>query len=228
MSLLAQFEGLTESGERRRADRRPLTLAITATVPQSPDLAATIHDLSETGFLLETQAQLTPDQPFELFLPLAGAVEATVVWRTEHFYGCQFRERVPRAAVSAALLKSVPREGEEQRPAQNLVDQLRDMNARVERLGQDLDRAIDDLSALRPGQRTADPDAVIAAALPRSAIPLPPESVVRTELEPERPYEPAPVSESDPAQWVIIVSLMLAGLAALILIAALLGLPLAS
>lgn len=227
MSLLAQFEGLTESGERRRADRRPLTLAITATVPQSADLAATIHDLSETGFLLETQAPLTPDQPFELFLPLAGAVEATVVWRTEHFYGCQFRERVPRAAVSAALLKSVPRVAEEPTPPQNLVDQLRDMNARVERLGQDLDRAIDNLSTQRPG-RTADPDAVIAAALPRSAIPLPPEPIAPAELEPERSYEPTPVSESDPAQWVIVVSLVLAGLAALIVIAALLGLPLTS
>jgi hypothetical protein len=226
VSLLAQFEGLTESGERRRADRRPLTLAITATVPQSPDLAATIHDLSETGFLLETHAPLTRDQPFELFLPLAGAVEASVVWRTEHFYGCQFRERVSRAAVSAALLKSVPRDGEGERPPQGLVEQLRDMNARVERLGEDLDRAIDDLSAKRPGPRPADPDAVIAAALPRSAIPLPPEPAVAAEVEPERSYEPAPANEADPARWVILVSLVLAGLAALILIAALLGLPL--
>lgn len=159
MSLLAQFEAPTEAGDRRRADRRPLMLGISATVPNDPQLAANIHDLSETGFLLETQAQLAADQLFQVFLPLAGAVEARVVWTSAHFYGCQFREPVARGAVSAALLKSVPSE-----PAANVE---------------------------------ADPELDYYDALPAGA--------------------------GDTVKWAVIASLTLAGLATLMLIAALLG-----
>lgn len=224
MSLLAQFEGWADAGDRRSADRRPLRLAITAIVPQNPELAANIHDLSETGFLLETEAPLAPDQVFQVFLPLAGAVEARVVWTSSYFYGCQFRKPVARAAVSAALLKSTPLGA--QAPAEphgDLVSQLRDMNARIEQIGNDLDRAIEDFSIARSRDRTADSDADLAEALPRSPILPPPAAVTPIEAEPRRYYEPLPSSETDAGQWVVIGSLILAALAALILIAALLG-----
>ena len=224
MSLLAQFEARADAADRRSADRRPLRLAITATLPQNPELAANIHDLSETGFLLETQASLAPDQIFQVFLPLAGAIEARVVWTSAHFYGCQFREPVARAAVSAALLKSTPigAEAAAERKG-DLVSQLRDMNARIERIRNDLDRAIEDFSIARTRTGAADPDADLAAALPRSPIPPPPAPVTPTSAEPRRYYEPMPSGESEAAQWVMIGSLTLAAIAALILIAALLG-----
>ena len=222
MSLLAQFEAWADAGDRRSADRRPLRLAITATLPQNPELAADIHDMSETGFLLETQAPLAPDQVFQVFLPLAGAVEARVVWTSSHFYGCQFREPVARAAVSAALLKSTPL-GAPAETHGDLVSQLRDMNARIEQIGNDLDRAIEDFSIARSRDRTADSDADLAEALPRSPILPPPAAVTPIEAEPRRYYEPLPSSETDAGQWVVIGSLILAALAALILIAALLG-----
>ncbi|MFL6800167.1 MAG: PilZ domain-containing protein [Sphingomicrobium sp.] len=221
--MLAQFEAWTDAGDRRGADRRPLRLAITATLPQNPELAASIHDLSETGFLLETRTQLAADQQFQIFLPLAGAVEARVVWTSAHFYGCQFREPVARAAVSAALLKSVPlAPAANAEPHPDLISQLRDMNARIEQIGSDLDRAIADFAIARPRSRTTDPDADIAAALPRSAIRPPPEAVQPT-AEPRRYYEPLPSGDGDTVKWAVIASLILAGLAALMLIAALLG-----
>lgn len=224
MSLLARFVGSADPAERRGSDRRELRLSITAALPDEAELAATIHDLSESGFLLETQARLSPDQPFQLFLPLAGAVEATVVWNTEHFYGCQFREKVARAAISAALLKSEPKRDDERTAAPDLVSQLRDINERIEEVGLQLDRTIEQLGAMPP---RLDPDTVIAAALPKSAIPAPPEPVAPLSVEPKRYYEQAELNESDSAQWVVIGSLILAGLAALLFIAALLGLPLA-
>ena len=228
MSLLARFEQVVEEGERRASDRHALRLAITARVPEAPELAATIHDLSEAGILLETLAPLDLGQGFELNLPLVGPVETVVVWNSGHFYGCRFDEAVPRSAVSAALLQSVPKNGEPATasPPQDLVSQLRDLNSQIEHVGQQLDRTIDDLSAGRPRGRPGDPEADVAAALPRSPIALPPD--IETPIkEPARYSDPLPFKEIDPSRWVVIVSLVLAGLAVIMFIAALLQLPIA-
>jgi hypothetical protein len=230
VSLLARFEGAEGATDRRAAERRDLRLAITASLPESPELAVTIHDLSESGLLLETLVPLTAGQVFELFLPLAGAVETKVVWNSHNFYGCQFSEKVPRAAVSAALLQSAPEDEQIERRdrPRDVLLRLRDVNARIEQVAHDLDQTIEELSARRSGVPPRDPDEVLAAALPQSQI-LPPRDVdVTPGAEPEHFYEPRPLIEIDAARPVIIISLILVGLAVLILIAALLGLPLPS
>ena len=45
---------------------------------------------------------------FEVDLPQAGKVEATVVWNSGEFYGCQFELPISPAALSAAQLQSEP------------------------------------------------------------------------------------------------------------------------
>ncbi len=228
MSLLARFEATSETADRRASERRELRLSITTSLPKSPELAVTIHDLSESGLLLETRVPLAAGQAFEIFLPLAGAVETTVVWCSHNFYGCQFSQRVPRAAVSAALLQSAPKDepAEDGEPSRDVLSQLRDLNSKIEQVGRGLDRTIEELSAGRSVIRPRDPDEVLAAALPRSQILPPPEAEVKPGAEFERFYEPLPPIESDPARPVVIISLVLGGLAVLILIVALLGLPL--
>jgi hypothetical protein len=58
--------------------------------------------------LIETGAELTPFDGLEIELPQVGITQAVVVWSSGRFYGCQFKERISQAAVSAALLRSPP------------------------------------------------------------------------------------------------------------------------
>ena len=229
MSFLAQFEGIGLADDRRSSERRSLRLTITASSPESPDLAVTVHDLSETGMLLETRVPLAAGQKIQIFLPIAGAVDTTIVWNSHQFYGCQFEERVPRAAVSAALLRSVPRDEapEGRHPQKDVSAQLRDLNARIERVVQDLDRTIEQLSSERASIPSRDPEEVLAAALPPGPILPPPAAEMPPQYEPEPFVEQEPLEVGGTTQTVVIIALILAGLAALLLIAALLAFPLA-
>src|SRR4029450_4627975 len=67
-----------------------------------------IHDVSETGLLIETAAELAVFDDLEIELPEVGFTPALVVWTSGRFYGCQFKERISQAAISAALLRSPP------------------------------------------------------------------------------------------------------------------------
>jgi hypothetical protein len=79
MSLLAIFEETGERAERRARNRRTLRLAATASLTESRESAATIHDLSESGMLLETSASLGPGEQFQIFRPVGGPVDRGVV-----------------------------------------------------------------------------------------------------------------------------------------------------
>lgn len=67
-----------------------------------------IVNLSPTGALLVLPSQ--PRQPtiLSLELPETGRVAAKVVWQDGNMFGCEFEAPLPRAAVSAALLRSRP------------------------------------------------------------------------------------------------------------------------
>jgi transcriptional regulator with XRE-family HTH domain len=69
-----------------------------------------VHDLSETGLLLQTSGQLSVGERIEVVLPHAGATEANVVWASNEFFGCRFEKRISRAALSAAQLLSGPQQ----------------------------------------------------------------------------------------------------------------------
>ena len=66
----------------------------------------TIHDISNTGLLLESAAVLAEGQKFDVELPEVGRTRATVVWASARYYGCRFLSPVPKAAISAALLRN--------------------------------------------------------------------------------------------------------------------------
>ena len=65
-----------------------------------------IHDLSSTGVLLQTSADLGAFDNFEIELPEVGATHAYVVWSSSDFFGCEFAKPIPRAALSAAQLRN--------------------------------------------------------------------------------------------------------------------------
>lgn len=107
VALLAEISLGSPNAERRDALRR--TLRLVAEVSYSEDSARVlILNLSEAGVLIETAAVLVVGESFELELPEAGTVVARVKWQRGSEYGCEFDAPVPRAAVSAALLRSPP------------------------------------------------------------------------------------------------------------------------
>ena len=102
MAIQARLETLGASS-RRTSPRRKLRLGSTI---GAGDQNVTIHDLSSTGVLLQTSAKLEAFDDLEVDLPEVGATHAFVVWHSGEYFGCEFARPIPRAAISAALLRN--------------------------------------------------------------------------------------------------------------------------
>src|SRR5947209_17820639 len=135
MPMVAYFEERPPAADRRRSMRRALRLGAGV-----GDDQVTIHDLSLTGALLETSVPMLVGATFEVELPQAGTIEASVVWNGGEFYGCQFALPISPAALSAALLQA-----DAQPPAEaghDPIVELKQLNAEVERLAWKMDNAL--------------------------------------------------------------------------------------
>lgn len=108
MAVLAHLDASRHASDRRSADRRALSLAIDGT-SGAGGIRAVVHDLSETGFLFETSANLGVGDQFDVVLPHVDTVRARVVWTSGNYYGCEFQKRITPGSVSAALLRSEPK-----------------------------------------------------------------------------------------------------------------------
>jgi hypothetical protein len=137
MAMQAFFEDVTAKHERRRYLRRALRLG--AATGAGGELV-TVHDLSLTGALLETSVPMLVGAIFEIELPHAGSVEATVVWNSGEFYGCQFELPIAPAALSAALLQAQPQTNSA--APKDPVAELRELNAEVEHLALRMESAL--------------------------------------------------------------------------------------
>lgn len=136
MPMLAHFEELPQQNERRRSARRALKLGVGAGGDK-----VTILDLSLTGALLETSVPMLVGANFEVDLPQGGRIEATIVWNSGEFYGCQFDLPISPAAVSAAQLRSQPQSDVDVGPP-DPVAELQELNAEVERLSLMMESAL--------------------------------------------------------------------------------------
>jgi hypothetical protein len=96
----------TERSNRRYSDRRILKLRVPGATASGPGVAVLIHDLSLSGLLIETSAELAVGAELQIDLPEAGLRPAMVVWSSGQYFGCAFATPLPRAALSAALLKN--------------------------------------------------------------------------------------------------------------------------
>ena len=104
MTIRAQLQQAPDA-DRRISSRRKLSLG--SNLPATGD-EVTIHDVSSTGMLIETAAEIAPFDGLEIDLPEVGITQAIVIWNSGRFYGCEFNERISQAAVSAALLRGAP------------------------------------------------------------------------------------------------------------------------
>ena len=107
-----------------------------------------IHDLSESGLLLESPLKLVRGECLEVELPEQGPTLATGAWSSEHFAGCQFAAPISMAAVSTAVRESeeVPAEKYSPEVLSNVALQLEDLSQALLRIGSVVERAIDRLN----------------------------------------------------------------------------------
>ena len=64
-----------------------------------------VHNISESGMLIETPLALDQGAMLTVELPHEGLVEAEVVWRSGRLFGCRFASPVGAAALAAVELK---------------------------------------------------------------------------------------------------------------------------
>ena len=85
-----------------------MRLSVTGRTREGQTGEVLIHDLSTHGILVQTEESLAIGEVIEVELPRTGVHHIEVVWASGSFFGCRFLEPVPPAAISAALLRSVP------------------------------------------------------------------------------------------------------------------------
>ena len=103
MPIPAQLQTTGRAADRRTSPRHKISLGSSVDGER-----VTIHDLSTTGMLIETAAELHVFDVLEIDLPESGMTSAFVIWRSGRYFGCEFREPVFQATVSAARLLSPP------------------------------------------------------------------------------------------------------------------------
>lgn len=131
MGLVAYLDEVRAS-QPRRSNRRTLRLEVAGTAGSDSAAAMVIHDLSQTGLLIETDEMLAVGQKLRVELPEVGEFPAEAVWSSGRFVGCKFDEILPQAAISAALLRS-DRPGEPARGEAASVAPVQELQARVQR-----------------------------------------------------------------------------------------------
>ena len=158
MVMLAHFEYEVLTGDRRGSARRSLRLDVGPSEGPLAGAPVTIHDLSLTGLLIETSAGLDAGEKFQVSLPEAGSVDTTVVWSSGEYYGCHFNQPISPAALSAALLQSVPDAADAAPPAAltGIAAELHRINTQVEQIAADLEAAVQRLTKTRREQRDRD------------------------------------------------------------------------
>src|SRR5690606_16879504 len=93
---------------RKRSARYLLKLRLKG---PSADVEATsflVHNLSETGVLIEAAADLPVDEPLTLHFPGISPAEARVAWVNGAFYGCSFVEPLSAEAIATILAQAPP------------------------------------------------------------------------------------------------------------------------
>lgn len=147
MAIAAHFEETTDS--KRRNQRRTLLLDAAGAPARGGPTRVLIHNLSETGLLIECEAALKAGETIAIDLPQAGPTAAEVVWSSGRLHGCRFETPLGKAALSAAELRSAV-EG----ATDFASSDLEPLDQRIRRLraarGLSLDRLAEEMGVSKP------------------------------------------------------------------------------
>ena len=105
MALKAHLDN-PAGGSLRANERRKLLLETSGAMASGEAANVTVHNVSQTGMLLETTLGLVEGETLEVDLPEAGLVPMRVVWNSGLLFGCQFKGPITSGALSAAELRS--------------------------------------------------------------------------------------------------------------------------
>lgn len=106
MPIAAHFEQADVDQGQPRAARRRLRLETQGALESGAPAQVLVHNVSETGLLLETPTVLEIGDTIDVDLPEAKAVRARIMWASDQLYGCAFEAPVSAATLSAAQLRS--------------------------------------------------------------------------------------------------------------------------
>lgn len=107
----ALHASFADSADQRGSDRRLLRLEARVATPAGEG-GIQVHNLSRSGLLLEGTAGVAAGAEIEVELPGGTRHRAEVVWADETLLGCRFAKPLTQAQLSAALLRSEPRDPE--------------------------------------------------------------------------------------------------------------------
>lgn len=106
----AYISSAEPSAERRGAVRRVVTTGLKVAEARG-NKRLLILNLSRTGLLLQTSAELEVGETIQIEVPEAGQVEAKIVRRNGDQFGAMFDNPISMAAISAVLLAAPARPG---------------------------------------------------------------------------------------------------------------------
>nr|WP_166179472.1 PilZ domain-containing protein [Altererythrobacter segetis] len=104
MALEAHKAFIETSRDARGRIRHSLHLEVGTRTSGSLSHGTTVHNISESGILLETSASLAIGDVVEVDLPHIGLRSARVMWTSDQLLGCKFDDPLSTAGVSAARL----------------------------------------------------------------------------------------------------------------------------
>lgn len=106
MMISEDFGQAATDADRRNGSRRSLRLIAQGAQVAGQPVDVLIHNISETGLLIESDTALAANDRIEIDLPHCGPTAAAIVWASGRLFGCQFDAPISSASLSAAQLKS--------------------------------------------------------------------------------------------------------------------------
>ena len=101
MVINARIQGGDEGGERRRAEREPVAVEARLRELGSEGCEARVLNISATGFMAETAADLSVGARVWLILPGRERANAVVRWIEGDRIGAEFAEPIDTAGLLA-------------------------------------------------------------------------------------------------------------------------------
>lgn len=146
MAIAAHFDEILKPSGAPRDPRRKLLLEARGTLGPDNEANVLIHNVSESGLLMESQAELKIGEKIDIEMPHAGVTRAKIIWNSGNLYGCQFDVPVSSATLSAAQLRGTV-DGQEgiHTPRRSLPDES--FGVRLHRLRTDRGFTLSQLAA---------------------------------------------------------------------------------
>ncbi|WP_420844851.1 PilZ domain-containing protein [Jiella avicenniae] len=101
-----QIRVIIENSDLRGNPRRILQIPLDTTVNDDIAIHSFIHNISVSGLLIETEADLSIGELIDVDVPETGSRLAEVVWSSGRLFGCRFKEAISQASVNAVVLRA--------------------------------------------------------------------------------------------------------------------------